>query len=183
MKLGKHLAGLALFLLTFGGTVIITKFLTTPIAAIAPVRIEAATPHGYLADAAPQFINYKARLVSLDFIKGKSYTTLVLKREAGQSAPEKLWVKTIFFSPDHYASKQWSSLAEIRRPFSHGERVEITATGECGWCEERDAPEAGYYAQVYVSTEYPDDSQPREMRRNIISMVPVVVQTRRQSYR
>lgn len=182
MKLGKHFAGVALFFVIFASTVIVTNFLTAPIGTVSPIKLN-ATPPGHIVDMTPQPINYKVRLVSLDFNNGKSYTTLILKREAGQPAPEKLWVRTLFFAPDHDASKGWSSLAEIRRPFSYGERVEITATGKCDWCEERDAPKAGYYAQVYVSTEYAGDLHTPAERasRNIMTAIPVVVQTKRKT--
>lgn len=183
MNLQKHVAGLALFLIILGSAVFINAYLTAPIGKVPPVPVVAPLPQP--AIRSPQPLRYQVRMVSLDFINGKSYTTLALKREAGQPVPEKLWVTTVFFAPDYASGGGWTSKAELRRPFARGDQIEITATGECDWCEYSDMPRAGYYARVYVSTEYADNfyPPPAQLDRDITTAVPVVVQVEQKTGR
>lgn len=177
MNLRKHVAGLALFLVIFGSAVFINAYLTAPIGQVPPVPV-VAPMLPQLTMSRPQPISFKVRQVSLDFINFESHTTLALKREDGQPVPEKLWVTTVFFAPDYARGRGWTSEAEIRRPFASDDRIEVTATGECGWCEVSDMPKAGYFARVYVSTEYAGKSSyPADIQfnRDITDAEPVVV--------
>lgn len=175
MNLRKHIDGFAVFLIILTIAVCINEYLITP-RWKAP-RIRVAVPLPQETPGRQQPINFNVRQVSLDFIKGESHTTLTLKREAGQSVPEKLRVTTIFFSPEYPARGSWTSQTEIRRPFASGDQIEVTATGECEWCVPFDTPKSGYFARVYVSTEDDDNSHPPDgqFNRDITTAVPVVV--------
>lgn len=175
MNLRKHIDGFAVFLIILTIAVCINEYLTWPSWKAPRVRIAAPLPQETTGNQQP--INFNVRQVSLDFIKGESHTTLTLKREAGQSAPEKLRVTTIFFSPEHPARGSWTSKTEIRRPFASGDQIEVNATGECEWCVPFDTPKSGYFARVYVSTEDYDNSYPPDgqFNRDITTAVPVVV--------
>ena len=173
MEFGKHLAGVALFFFIFSSTVIITRYLTSPIDAVPPIKINVTQP-AVIGDASP--VKYRVRMVSLDFISGKSYVTLLLKREDWQSMPEKIRVRALFFAPGRDSSPSWSTLGEIRRPFSHGDRVEITAKADCDWCKDSRIPKAGYFAQVHVST---DGEESQLAAEPVVSPIPVVIQSER----
>jgi hypothetical protein len=186
MNVRKHLAGLALFSVILGGAIFINHYLNIPTITI-PSAQSKALP--LLVDKVenPQPINYKVRMVSLDFINKESYTTLVLKREAGRAAPEKLWVTTVFFSPDRPTGKVLMSSAGILKPFAHGDVLEYVATGSCDWCELAKIPKAGYFARVYVSADYADSSYPPDVDvdfdSDISTAIPVVVQAERKTIR
>jgi hypothetical protein len=91
--------------------------------------------------------------------------------------PEKLFVTTVFFAPNHAPRNGWSSKAEIRRPFVNGDQMEVTAIAECALCVPFDTPRIGYFARVYVSTEFADNSNlpDAQFDRDITTAVPVVV--------
>jgi hypothetical protein len=175
MNLRKHVEGFAVFLIILSSAVFINDYLTTPSWKVPRVRAVALIPQE--TTGRQQSISVSVRQVSLDFIKGQSHTTLSLKREAGQTLPEKLWVTTIFFSPAYPERGSWTSKTEIRRPFASGDRIELTATGECEWCVPFDTPKTGYFARVYVFTEEDDNSYPRDghFSRDITTAVPVVL--------
>ena len=40
----------------------------------------------------------------------------------------------------------------VEQPFASGNRATLNVTAACPWCGQRDAPAAGYYAHVNVST-------------------------------
>jgi hypothetical protein len=181
MNIRKHLAGFALFSVILGSAIFINHFLAAPTASIAVVPLNApALPVAKTAE--PVSINYETRLVSLDFINKKSYTVLSFKREGGQSAPEKLWVITYFFSPARPTGKILTSTAEILKPFARGDKLEYVATSSCEWCETASFPrEAGYFARVYVLADDPDTSYPPDIDfdADITTAVPVVIQAGR----
>ncbi|MBA2732828.1 MAG: hypothetical protein H0U54_08050 [Acidobacteria bacterium] len=175
MNLRKHIAGFAVFLIILSSAIFINEYLRTPSRKARYVQVVAPIPQG--TTGRQQSVSFDVRQVSLDFIKGESHTTLTLNREAGQFAPERLWVTTIFFSPNYPERGSWTSKTEIRRPFASGDRIEITATGECEWCVPFDTPKTGYFARVYVSTEDEDNSYPHDgqFSRDITTAVPVVL--------
>ncbi len=175
MNLRKHIDGFAVFLIIVTIAVGINEYLTWPSWKAPRVRVAAPLPQETTGNQQP--INFNVRQVSLDFIKGESHTTLTLKREAGESAPEKLRVTTIFFSPEYPARGSWTSRTEILRPFASGDQIEVTATSDCEWCVPFDTPRSGYFARVYVSTEDDDNSYPPDGQssRDITTAVPVVV--------
>ena len=175
MNLRKHIQGFAVFLIILTTAIVIYEYLTTPSWKVSRVPVIAPLPQE--TTPSPQPISFKVRQVSLDFINFESHTTLTLKPEAGQPLPEKLWVTTVFFAPDSAPGRGWTSKAEIRRPFAGSESFEITATGKCDWCEASQLPRAGYFARVYVSTEYADNAYPADAQfnRGITDAEPVVV--------
>jgi hypothetical protein len=175
MNLRKHIAGFALFLIILTIAISIHEYLTWPGWKAPRVRVAAPLPQETTGNRQP--VNFNVRQVSLDFIKGESHTTLLLKREAGEAVPEKLRVTTIFFSPEYPERGSWTSRTEIRRPFASGDQVEVTATSECEWCVPFDTPRTGYFARVYVSTDDEDNAYPPDgqSNRDITTAVPVVV--------
>jgi len=175
MNLRKHIEGFAVFLIILTIAISINEYLTTSSWKIPRVRVVAPLPKE--TTGRQQFISFDVRQVSLDFIKGESHTTLTLKREENQFVPERLWVTTIFFSPEHPERGSWTSKTEIHEPFASGDQIEITATGECEWCVPFDTPKSGYFARVYVSTENDNGSYLSDGRfsRDITTAVPVVI--------
>jgi hypothetical protein len=174
MNVRKHLAGLALFSVILGSAIFINHFLTIPNVAIpsAPPQL----PFSVTKETS-QPIGYEVKQVSLDFINQKSYTELTLKRQPDQPAPEKLWVTTYYFSPDRASGRRWTSQTEISRPFAKGDQIELVTTASCDLCSSSDTPRVGYFARVYISTEYADNYYPPDARFNhdITTAMPVVV--------
>jgi hypothetical protein len=183
MNVRKHLAGLAIFFVILSSSIFINAFLAIPPTPPPLVAVN-ATPLQFMPSET-QPINYRPRLVSLDFIKRQTYTTLIIKRDADQSAPRSLWVTTSFFAPDDAPGRVWTSTVEIRRPFFKSDQTEITATAPCDFCQYySDAPRAGYFARVYVSTDRPDDSvlSTTQFDRKIADATPVLVQAEKAYY-
>ena len=187
MNLRKHLAGFTIFSIILGTAIFINYYLTLPAPTMPPVQV--FTPEAVSAeDRIPltNYVNYQVRLVSLDFINGKSYTTLALKLQPGQPAPEKLLVSTRFYLPDRADNPAWTSTVGVqlhRQPDEDG-RIEVTATSECDWCASPDAPRAGYFAAVYVSAQYEGEPLPGPSGVNPVeAAVPVVVQAERKTGR
>ena len=191
MRLEKHLQGFAVFITIFISTAFIHEYLSrAPFGKGRPVRETVTAP----APDEPTSVTYgvtpvshTVRLVSLDFINGQSYTTLALQREAGRPAPERLWVTTVFVSPEFAPGRSWTTTTEIRRPFGAGNlagRTEITAAASCSWCARSGAPAPGYFARVYVWAEDgPHLLPPEAFDADIRTAVPVVVQARREARR
>jgi hypothetical protein len=175
MNLRKHVDGFAVFLIILSISIFIYEYLNFP--AWKVHHEQAVTSLPQRAIDRQQSIKLDVRQVSLDFIKGKSYTTLALKLNAGQPVPEKLFVTTVFFTPNYAPRGGWSSKTEIRRPFASGDRTEVTAIAECAVCVPFDTPRDGYFARVYVSTEYADNSNlpDAQFDSDIATAVPVVV--------
>ncbi|HJU55954.1 MAG TPA: hypothetical protein VJ715_15320 [Pyrinomonadaceae bacterium] len=187
MRLQKHLYGFVVFVIILTSAVFIYDY----IHGLYPKRVRVryddpvAAPSTNVPPAAtPELISYDTKLVSLDFINKQSYTALELRLGAGQPAPDRLWVTTFFFAPK-YPGRGWTTRREIRRPFADGDVSYTVASGPCNWCGDSDAPKAGYFARVYVSTEAGDDSDVLESRfsREITTAVPVVVQAERKTRR
>lgn len=177
MNIPKHVAGIALFTLIFSVSVFIANLLTEPAMTmrIPPVPIDAPP---YNSRAAFQFVDYKVRLVSLDLINRKSYTTLTLKRDADGPAPERIWVYTYFFIPRVSLHRTWTSVpVEIREPFADGDEVSLTVAGACRWCVDLTGPTSEFYANVGVSTLSGEDAQRiAQMKTDIKEASPVLVQ-------
>lgn len=190
MKLQKHLHGFAVFITILTLIVSVYEYIKGPFTktprvpvAISVTEPSTEVPPSVTPEASPELISYDTKLVSLDFINRQAHTSLELRLGAGQPAPEKLWVTTFFFVPD-YPGQGWTTTREIRRPFANGDRFEYVASSTCDWCGDSDAPRAGYFARVYVSTEggaASDLGSPSS--REITTAVPVVVQAERKSRR
>lgn len=179
----KSLAGIAAFVVALGAAIFITKFYSTPDAPppppppVAPSPAPAPTAQ---ADApeGPSSVSHKARMITLDLAARKTHTTLSIERDPSAPAPERLWVRTYFFSTEA-AGKVWSGDAvEILRPLSGGTRATVTATAACTWCGETGAPRGGYYARVVVSAVSKEATRLSEGRLDfdISKSTPVVVQ-------
>lgn len=182
----KRLAGVLTFVMAFGVSTAVTRYLHVPfntaagvlrIAASAPSLSFGATDDGLLA----QGISHEVKLVSLDFETRKSYTTLTLKRVVESPAPEKLWVRTYFFVPGE-AQPSWSSETfEFDQPFKNDNTVTLTAASSCPWCGQSSAPRDGYYARVCISTQSANDVM-RSRQQNaddLKTAIPVLVQSGR----
>jgi hypothetical protein len=174
MNVRKHLAGFTLFSVILGSAILINHFLTIPYAAIPPVQISEATPVR-ITEEPP--VTFHVRQISLDYINRKSYTELSLFRQPDQPAPETVWVKTTYFSPDSTRAQIWTTIAEIRQPFSRGNGQVFVATADWELPPSLKTPGDGYFARVSVSTEaqgtfYPPDYQSES---EIEDSLPVVV--------
>lgn len=185
MNVRKHLAGLALFFVILGSAIFINHYLTIPDVTIPSAPFNVSPPVIAKIERPQPPANYEVRMVSLDFINKESYTTLLLKHEAGQPAPEKLWVATVFFSPDRPTGKVLMSHAQILKPFAHGDVLEYVATDSCDWCKVANIPQAGYFARVYVSANDGDSPYPPDVDFDfdLTRAIPVVVQAARKTAR
>ena len=186
MNLRKHVAGFVIFSIILGGAIFINAYLTAPTATVPPVSTSELIHQISIEEVeVPEPVNFKVRLVSLDFINRQSYTALKLKREAGQPAPERLWITTVFFLPDRGFGKLLTSNTEILKPFVNGDIVEYVAASSCDWCESANIPRAGYFARVYVSANYADSSYLPDINFDfdIKTATPVVVQDKRKTIR
>ncbi len=149
---------LATFLVTFTlALAIVTLFAQSLISDVnvPPVAGLALTPPklSFVSDQGSNFVDYKTQLVSLDFVRGKAYVTLALERRAGETAPDKIWIQTIFFAPDVATRKVWTSApVEISEPFALGATRTLTVAAACLPCANEDAPANNYYARTFVST-------------------------------
>jgi len=181
MNLRKHAAGFVIFSIILGSAIFINAYLTAPTATVPPVPTGELPQQIFIEEmnTPAETVNFKVRLVSLDFINRQSYTALTLKREAGQPAPRKLWVTTVFFLPDRGFGKILTSYTEILKPFAHGDVLEYVAASSCDWCESPNIPRAGYFARVYVSAIDADSSYPPDIDFDIKTATPVVVQNKK----
>jgi hypothetical protein len=175
MNVRKHLAGLAIFSVILGSAIFINHFLTIPNVTILsdPRRL----PFSDMKKR-PQPVSYNVEQVSLDFANNKSYTQLTLERQPGQPAPEKLWVTTYYFSPEPASGRGWTTTTEIPQPFAQRDKIELITASSCDLYSSSSAtPGGGYFARVYVSTEYADESYPPDAQsnRDITNATPVVV--------
>lgn len=184
MNVLRKVSGLLVFAAALAGAFALSKYFSAPAppAADEP-RPEAAGPDapGPAADSGPTAaVNFKPRLVVLDFTHGKSFVTLELERHPDGAAPERLWVWADFFSGAGAARTRCEAeAAEVRRPFMRGRRetvvVELAARG----CAAPSAPYATFYARVNVSAESAEAAArlpPGRGGFDILTATPVVVQ-------
>lgn len=174
MSVRKHLAGLALFSVILGSAIFINHFLNVPNVTITSAPLE--LPFSVTKEKS-QTIGYEVGQVLLDFTNQKSYTEVTLKLQHGQPAPEKLWVTTYYFSPDYASGRGWTSQTEINQPFAKGDRINLVTASSCDLCSSSDTHRVGYFARVYVSTEYADKSSSPDapLNRDITTATPVVI--------
>ncbi len=190
MRRQKQLYGFIVFMSILTSVVFIYDYINWPPwkshRAKAPVSAP-ELPANPPSEAADELlpVNYDVRLVSLDFINGKSYTTLALKLPPGQPAPDKLLVKTRFYLPGRADNPAWTGVVGITRQSEwSGDPVEVTVTSTCDWCARPDTPKAGYFADVYVSAQYEGkDYPPSSYVTPVETAVPVVVQAERKARR
>jgi hypothetical protein len=178
MRLGKHVAGIALFFAIFASSVLAIRFLTAPISPIPSVS-RTAPPFHFATNVRQPLDFVEAQYVSLDFINRKSFTSLTIKSVEGQPVPGRIWVRTYFFTPSSDGGRVWAGEAiEIHLPVLNSGGTEIMAVAPCSWCNNSDAPETGYYARVAVSTVSAEATylHGRQIDRDITTATPVVVQ-------
>jgi hypothetical protein len=175
----KHIAGLALFIFIVISSVYILGIVAAPLRMIPPVPLGMPFVRNVVVS---QPVSHRVQLVSLDFNTETSYTTLALKREGNNPAPDKLWVNTSFFVPEA-PGKLWSSgPVEILEPFVNGgSEVSLTVVSRFPWSSSANALRAGYYALVTVSTVSADDALRRaeQTDADIKTAAPVLVQVER----
>ncbi|HEX8844116.1 MAG TPA: hypothetical protein VF791_05705 [Pyrinomonadaceae bacterium] len=184
MNLRKHLAGFAIFSIILGSTIFIYHFLIGPNVIVPRIQInEQLPPLSRFPKEKQPSVGYKVRLVSLDFINQQSYTVLSLRRQPGQPLVEKLWITTVFFTPNRPSGKILKSVAEIRNPFANTDKLEYVAASPCDWCSSLGVAKDGYFARVYVSSDYSDSSYPPDVESDfdsdITTATQVVVQAER----
>ncbi len=182
MNFSKMLAGILAFIVALGAAIALTKYYSTPTPPAPPPPVApteapappASTPHA----SDPSQISFKPQMVVLDFAARQTHATLAIERNPSRPAPEKLWVRTYFFSTEA-AGKVWATeTVEIKEPFAGGMRANINASSACSWCTEPNAPRGGYYARVIVSAVSKEATRVAEdgMDTNIPTAAPVVVQ-------
>jgi hypothetical protein len=175
MNVRKHLAGLLLFSFIFGAAIFINYYLTLPEAKVPPVPVRPLVKGLGLSH---QTINYEVRQVSIDLNTVTGYTTLSLNLPPGQSAPEKIWVTTFYFSPD-VTHSGWTSTTESLRPFARGRQVEVVAADawDRWWGNPSDEPRVAYFAHVQVTAADDEYADPPALRfdRDTRGAHPVVV--------
>ena len=182
----KKLAGVAVFVVTLGVALLVTRYYAprpepppeppfAPIAADPPLFPESPPP-----PPSRSKVTHKVQLVTLDVAARKSHTTLLLERAADAPAPERLWVWAGFFLPGDARGEVFSGAPVlVEKPFAGGaSRAAVNVTGACPWCGQRDAPAAGYYARVNVSTESAADArlEDEEVSRDLSTATQVVVE-------
>ena len=174
MSVRKHLAGYAIFSFILGSAILINHFLTIPDATIPPVLQPEVTS---VPVKERQPVKHQVRQVSLDYINRKSYTELRLFRQLGQPAPERVWVSTTYFSPDSARAEDWTTITEIPQPFARGDGEVFVATAEWDLPPALHKPGSGYFARVYVSSEYQGHFYEPDYATNsdIAHAVPVVI--------
>ncbi|HYG80859.1 MAG TPA: hypothetical protein VD861_10745 [Pyrinomonadaceae bacterium] len=188
MRLPRHVAGFIVFFIILTCSEVISYYFTRRFKPAVRVKVATTateTPLDAAYDAPP--VSHTVRLVSLDFINGKSYTTLTLQRDTSWPEPERLWVTTVFVSPESAPGRSWTTTTEVRNPFGTGNRAgitEITAEASCSWCARSGPPAPGYFARVYVWTEDGAHVPPPEaFDADITTAIPVVVQADRKAGR
>ncbi len=182
MRFQKHVLGFIVFVIILTCILSVYEYLYGPVGYGPFVRERRVEPPATVTEplAEPPAAVYNVRLVSLDFINGQSYTTLSLKLQPGQPAPEKLLVRTRFYVPGGAENQSWTTTAGVTRPRAEGDRVEVTIASECYWCDRPDAPRDGYFADVHVSAQYEGETFPLERDGYPVeAAVPVVVQAGR----
>lgn len=120
--------------------------------------------------------------VTLDRENSRSYTRVYVSPRL-KSAPDKLWVRTFFFSPDDSASRVWGGEAvELVVPAGAHESPHLTVAADCSWCA--DAPLGSYFARVQVSDGREETPLPQGAEFfDIKTAAPVVVHADRDSSR
>lgn len=137
-----------------------------------------------LRHARPEFLlaeNLESRveLISLDREAGRSHTRLRLRLVGGSLPPEKLWVRTHFFNPSAPSLRiPAGDPVPLARPFDGGgTTASVVVTSSCTWCDDADAPEGGYFANVEIY-EHNYDERPYTLGSQFVDLttaVPVVV--------
>ena len=93
-------------------------------------------------------------LVTLDRETSRSYARLKLWLPSPHQAPQRLWVRTYFFTPGDPAGRVWAGEAvELKQPFVEYNYAHLTVAAPCTWCADEDAPPSGYFARVQSSTD------------------------------
>jgi hypothetical protein len=183
MKTLKKLAGVLTFFAVFCLSVAVTRYFYIPFKAASNVSVvEPSSALVFVPQTDSGLGTYEVRLVSLDFQSRKSYTTLTLNRAPRRPAPERLWVRTYFFTPDGSRAALYTDTVELHDPFQDGDTVTLTAAAPCHQCDQAPAKD-GYYARVQVSTRSGNDLLPRDVLidDDIATATPVLVQNDRDS--
>ncbi len=184
------LARLITFLLTFTLALAIVNLFVRPLLRavnVPPITISMPTPPDMPAVSSQPLnsVSYKTQFVSLDFLRGKAYATLTLKRLPQYPVPEKICIQLHFFAPDRASRKSWSSgPVEVREPFAMSETKTITVESSCNWCDDADVPANGYYARISLSDAPANDAavSEDEMDFHITNATPVLVQNKRGAF-
>ena len=167
---------LAAFFFAFAASVAVVAFFQ-PLLRARPGVSYAPAPRPFrLAED----LGVEVGLVTLDREHSRSYTRLSLSAYGGR-VPDRLWVRTYFFSPDDAGGRVWvSDAVELGRLFDESGSVSLNVAAPCDWCDDADAPRGGYFARVQVSdgreaTPLPAGAQFRDIR----TAAPVVVHAER----
>lgn len=134
-----------------------------------PAVVEAAPPR----PVGPAGVNFRTRLVTLDFAARQGHVTLELERAPAQPAPERLWVWAEFYSPRGGCAGE---TVELRRPFARGDRETFVVEMDASRCARPTADAPNYYARVSVSAESGPDALAAAEDSSLTATVPVVVQ-------
>jgi hypothetical protein len=175
MNVRQHLAGFAIFSVILGSAIFINHYLNIPTATIPPVPL-AEAPSGRVKEHEPP-VSFRVRQVSLDYNQLKSYTELRLFRRLDRPVPERVWVLTTFFSPDSVHAESWTTVEEIKQPFTSANGEAFVVISSRGLPPSPATPGAGYFARVEVSSQSEGTFyQPsHQINSDFTHAVPVVV--------
>lgn len=159
------------------------------ISAVAVVRALRPARHYAYAPPPPRpfklskDLTFEVGLVTLDREHARSYTRFNMHVVRRAGVPEKLWARTLFFSPDDPSGRVWwGGEVELNRPFDEYGDASMTISAPCGWCDNADAPRGGYFARVQISDGREQTPLPWGAEfRDINTAVPVVVHAERAS--
>lgn len=160
----------------FGAAILLVYLLT-------PLPRPAARPYTPRPFNLAEDLSADVSLVTLDRESGRIYVRLNLLSYRHPSAPESLWVRTYFFTPENSARRVWASTpVELERPFAAGRGAGVTVAAPCHWCADKDAPLSGYFARVQLYADGGQTPLPSgEEFFDITTAAPVVVQFERPS--
>ena len=184
----KKLAGAAVFVVTLAVALIVTSYYN-PRPATPPPQLAEDVPPAWPDPPPPApraEVTYKVRLVTLDVAARRSHATLVVEHAPDAPAPERLWVWAGFFVPGDAGGEVFAGEpVRVEKPFASGSRAVVNVSAACPWCGQRDAPAAGYYAHVNVSTVSASDARLEDagVSRDLSRATQVVVEEGRRKTR
>lgn len=186
-----RLAGAAVFVVTLVVALLVTNYYHRRPEPPPPTHATAVADPPLIPESSPSTpsrskVNYKVRLVTLDVAARWSHTTLTLEQPPDADPPAKLWVWVGFFVPGEAGGEVFAGEpVMVSNPFASGDGATLSVTADCRWCGRRDAPAAGYYAHVNVSTVSAADArlEDGQVGRDITKATPVTVEQGRRGTR
>ena len=150
----RKLAGLFVFVAVLAGAIALTRYYSSPPAAVEPPPPPPAPRPAETRGAAA--VTFKVREASLDFAAGSGSVTLVLETDPARPAPEKVWAWAYFFDSQAAGERRYCAgePVELSKPFAPGQAsATVSVTAKLTGCPAPSSPSASYHARINVSTE------------------------------